>query len=354
MRTYFSVFSRLGSVCVLTLLIAANLGLSQAVADDDDTGPTPPMFMFGSEDLPTDSWYVRSDVMALQRVFQGFGQAATLGTASTGSTALSQSSFNNPFQPGVEMLIGHKFDDSRYSVEVSYLYLTTFDTTAQAMSPSGQLDSPFTNFGLPINTAVDQNSLVQIQQISRMETGEVNFYQQLKLPEGDPQISLLFGVRQLGLDEEFDYNSTPTGNANPVTVHAHTNNNLWGPQIGGKICWGERGAFLQFDGKVGIFDNEFNRQLNASIGGVSATHPETSQSGMANVGDFKVSFIYRPTCALTATIGYRALWVDEVALASRNYITDVASLTNASVEPAINNRGTLFFHGPFAALQLSW
>lgn len=44
---------------------------------------------------------------------------------------------------------------------------------------------------------------------------------------------------------------------------------------------------------------------------------------------------------------------DQLALAARNFNPDLASLTNSAVEPPINQRGTVVYHGPFAGLQLT-
>jgi hypothetical protein len=43
-----------------------------------------------------------------------------------------------------------------------------------------------------------------------------------------------------------------------------------------------------------------------------------------------------------------------LALASRNFSSDVTTLLTGPAEPAVNSRGTLIYQGPFAALQLSW
>ncbi|MGO9109328.1 MAG: BBP7 family outer membrane beta-barrel protein [Thermoguttaceae bacterium] len=324
------------------------------------------IFWYGVEPLPRDPWYFSTDAIAMQRLFRGLGPIAVMGLSPTGTLALSQQSLDEPFQAGVRMLVGHTFEDSPNAVEVSYYTLSTWDTSAQASDPTGNLFSPFTNFGAnpgisPFSnfgatpdSRVDFNTLVQIRETSRLEDGEVNLKHKLHLPVGDPTVEVMIGVRHVGVREEFDYASSPTQNTNPVSVHAHTNNNLWGPQIGGVVEYGHQDTWLRFEGKAAICENDANRNLDANVNGIDATHPRTFYDGTAEVADISVTLLWHPTDAITWRIGYQALWVDQLALAARNFAPDVTALTDAAAPTPINTRGTLIYHGPFAGLQLSW
>ncbi len=235
---------RWGTILALGLAAWAFAAGGQALADDPcgcNDGCNPPGFWTGSEAFPRNPWYVSADAMAMQRLFTGMGPVASLGVSPTAAWALTQNDLDQPFQSGAQLLIGHTFDDSPYQVEVSYFWLSPWNTTAQAISPQGNLFSPFTNWGSPTaNPEVDDNSSVSIHQISRLEGGEFNVKTAIPLPAGDPTIVLMFGVRHVAIREEFDYASVPTGNINPVSVARHTNNDLWGPQIGGVIEYGHQ------------------------------------------------------------------------------------------------------------------
>ena len=345
---------RLAAILLLGLLLGTAAPTGRALADDQAGCCCNSGFWPDCEPMPRDPWYVSTDGIALQRIFSGLGPAATLGVSPSGSLALSQKNLDDPFQAGFQMLVGHTFGDSPYQAEVSYFWLNPLATSAQAADPMGNLYSPFTNFGTTQDSRVDYNSLVEIHLVSRLEGGELNLKCQLPLPDGDPTVMLLFGVRHLGIREEFDYSSVPTGNANPVSIHAHTNNNIWGPQIGGLVDYGHDDVWLHFEGKAAICNNDADRELEASINGIDASHPRLASSGTAMVADISASVVWRPTSALTARVGYQAMWVDQVALAARNFASDVATLSDAAAEPPINARGTLIYHGPFAGLQLSW
>ena len=147
--------------------------------------------------------------------------------------------------------------------------------------------------------------MVAIHQVSRLEGGEINLKYLLPLPAGDPSISLLFGVRHVGIREEFDYSSQPTLSINPVSVHAHTNNDLWGPQIGGVVEYGHQDVWIRVEGKAAICDNLTDRDLDANVGGIDTTHPRITHSNTATVADINAAIRWRPTAALTARLAIR-------------------------------------------------
>jgi hypothetical protein len=350
MRTFFASAMKGRGILAVGLALWAAAGVEKAIGDDDIP---PSIFWCDCQHLPRDPWYVSTDGIAMQRLFSGLGAAATLGASPSGSVALSQKDLDDPFQAGFRMLVGHTFGDSPYQAEVSYFWLNPLDVTAQASDPNGNLFSPFSKFGNPPDTTVDFSTLVSIHVISRLEGGEVNLKYLMQLPDGDPTVVLMFGVRHIGLRENFDYFNSAPGTP-PTTVSAHTNNNIWGPQIGGLVDYGRQDVLLRFEGHAAICNNETSRGLEANINGVDAVHNRISNSTTTTAADIRAAIIWRPTRAITANIGYQALWIDQVALASRNYISDVGTLTDPAAEPPINQRGTLIYHGPFAGLQLSW
>jgi hypothetical protein len=346
---------RLGTIFVFGLAFWATVGAGLARADEDSQGSA--IFWGGSEAPPRSPWYVSSDAMMMQRLFSGLGAAAILVPSATAAQtiALSQQDLNEPFQAGVKLLIGHTFGDSPYRLEGSYYWLAAWTSSAQVNDAAGDLNSPFTTpFGILPNDVVDHNTFVEIQQVSRLESGDLDLKYLLSLPDGYPTIELLLGVRHIAVREEFDYSSLPLLDVNPVSVHAHTNNNLWGPQIGSVVEYGHQETWLRFEGKFAFCNNAANRDLDANANGVDVTHPHVGQNATAMAADVTAAVIWRPTTAITAKVGYQALWVDQLALAGRNYAFDYDSLQGTAPEPPLNERGTLIYHGPFAGLELAW
>ena len=101
---------------------------------------------------------------------------------------------------------------------------------------------------------------------------------------------LLFGVRHVAVREEFDY-IRPGRRPMPIrsSVHAHTNNDLWGPQIGGLVDCGHQDVWMRVEGKAAICNNGADRDLEANVNGVDATHPRLFYSGTAMVGDISAT-----------------------------------------------------------------
>ena len=253
------------------------------------------------------------------------------------------------------MLLGHTFTNTPYQVEATFLWLNPLAESAQAASSADNLFSPFSNFGSPtVNPIVDNNSFVQIGLVSRLQTEDLCLKSKLPLPEGDPTVILLVGVRQVGVREEFDYFSTPSTNVNPVAVHAHTNNNIWGPEIGGLASYAHQNVWLTAQGKTAICNNDFDRELLADINGASASHPLRRELHDDHVCRYQSHDRMASDFGYNGEIGYQAMWIDQLALAARNFSDDVPTLTDAAAEPPINSRGTLIYQGPFAGLQLNW
>ncbi len=354
-------------------LVLGTIAAGRASAEDTPSGSSgcdcqgacgSSIFWYGVEPLPRDPWYFSTDGMAMQRLFRGLGPVAVMGLTPSGAVvssgtvsiinptvALSQQDLREPFQGGVRMTLGHTFEDTPYQVEASYYTLSTWDTSAQVYDPTGSLFSPFTNFGHPINTTVDFASLIEIHQTSNLENGEINLKRKITLPAGDPMVTLLIGLRHVGIREEFDYFAAP---APTVTVNARTNNNLWGPQIGGIIEYGHQDVWLRFEGKAALCENDADRDLFTNVGGTTTTRPRNFYAGTATVADINATLLWRCTDALEVRIGYQALWVDQIALAGRNYTPDVSALSDTTIPYPINTRGTLVYHGPFAGLQICW
>ena len=352
-----------GTIPALRLIFwAAAIGISAA---DEPPGPCDccstvagnqgSMFWCGVEPLPRDPWYVSVDGVAMQRLFSGLGEAASLGTNPGRDRRPEPTEPRQPVPGWRPDALGTYLHGYALPGRGNVFMADPLAESAQAASSADNLFSPFSNFGSPtVNPIVDNNSFVQIGLVSRLQTEDLCLKSKLPLPEGDPTVILLVGVRQVGVREEFDYFSTPSTNVNPVAVHAHTNNNIWGPEIGGLASYAHQNVWLTAQGKTAICNNDFDSQLLADINGASASHPRAANSTTTMYADIKVMIEWRPTSAITAQIGYQAMWIDQLALAARNFSYDVPTLTDAAAEPPINSRGTLIYSGPFAGLQLNW
>jgi hypothetical protein len=322
---------------------------------------------------PTFPWYVRTEGIAMRRqVEQTTPFAATVLATDvlqpvspsnwTRTTVLSSDDLGQPYSAGPKLTIGHTLGESRFTVEVSYFQLSTFDTAASVSDPSNSIYSPFTGFGnevttapgSPADTTYDARQSVTVSETSRLDSGELNVKWAVPMPEGCVTASVLVGARHVDVREHFDYNSQ-CGALNPVLVEARTGNNLWGGQIGGQIDVGcTSQLWISLEVKGALCGNTAYRELDATVNQVGYSHPRFSQGGSASIGDFSASLSWQPTSAITARVGYQALYFDGLVLAQKNFGVDSVSLVNAATQPPLNRNGNVLYQGPFAGLQLNW
>jgi hypothetical protein len=339
---------------------------------------------------PSFQWYFRTEGIALRREVTGSLHDTPFATlllpidptlasfpANWQSTpVLTEDDLQRQFRGGPRFTIGHRLGDSPWEVECSYFWLATSSTAASTSDPNGHLFSPFTGFGSEVinfystqpaytnltypnaDLNVDQNTLVQVVETSKLATGELNLRWNLSMPYRCVSAVVLFGARYMNVREQFDYMSQSTIYAPPtaVSVDAHTNNELWGGQLGGIIQIGcFQKLWLDLEAKGALCENRVTREFGPVV--VAGNHfPQTTlaQSGSAAIGDFDFALSWRPTAGLTARIGYEAMIVNGLALASQNFVADSASLEAGTANPPLNRNGTVLYHGPFAGVQLNW
>ncbi len=336
---------------------------------------------------PAFQWYFRSEAIALRREVRGDTPFASLlvpidptlassPTNWTSTTVLSTEDLEQQFRGGPRFTIGHRLGDSPWEVECSYFWLATSHAAASTSDPNGHLFSPFTSFGSEVvnfysnnsaytnqpgnyfnaDTNVDQNTLVRVDETSKLASGEINLRWNLSMPYKCVSAVVLVGARYVNVREQFDYLSQSAINGTLVSVDAHTNNELWGGQLGGIIQIGcFQNLWVDLEAKGELCENRITRELGSVV--VAGNHlPQTTlaKSGSAAVGDFDFALSWRPTAGITARFGYEAMIVNGLALASQNFAADSASLEAGTGNPPLNRNGTVLYHGPFAGLQLNW
>lgn len=308
---------------------------------------------------PNPDWWFDITGVMLRRETRGEVDYAATGPA--GNIALSTGSLDQPFKGGFELSIGHTFKEVPLQIEISYMTLDAWDSTATYSSPTANLTSIFTNFGTNpgLTAPFDANNNVQIHEISRLEMEELNVRQIICMPSPCLSGCLIYGVRHVCMNEEFDYNAN-VGTTPMLGVSALANNDMWGPQLGGlaefsvyKHCW------LDILAKAAVLNDNVSRTTTATLatsatgGPAAGTYSNTrTADSTAFLGDFSVMFVYRPTCHLTLKGGYQGLFLDDVALASRNLAATPAALATGPV--TLDLGGDVVYHGPRASVEFTW
>lgn len=183
-----------------------------------------------------------------------------------------------------------------------------------------------------------------------------------------PFISVFGGLRYIHYREAFQvtelsYLSTTTGLSVIQSILLQQSyNNIFGPQIG-MDCMAPLNDFFNFGmtAKAGYGLNvaSFSNDVYInSQGPVASINPGAlSQAGnriKKATGMFEATLggTLRLTPRATMTAGYRAIYLAGITLASENIITP--SLGNGSTGQQSNFNGDLFFHGPYAGVEIGW
>jgi putative beta barrel porin BBP7 len=325
-------------------------------------GCQPPHLLYES---PRGPWYVVADLVALKRDADGEQDFASLGTPD--DIALSTEDLRFEFQAGPRVLVGHQFSDW-YAIEASYFGLMDWDesrairdVTANALGTAGNLFSPFSDFGDPAGlVGLDFNNFASIRLVSSLDNAEVNIRQRLDTPPSIMQATVLYGFRYMNIRERFEYateSAEPAGAGTANFVNVETGNDLYGFQIGGMMeLRVEPRAWLSFEWKGVVCHNDADQTTDFATGPLGApTAPIIGERGEERttfVGDASITIMYAFTPACVGRIGYQALWVDGLALASQNFERNISLLTLGPAQ--LVHDGNLVYHGPFAGLMWSW
>lgn len=357
---------------------------------------------------PGGQWYFQSNLIAIRRhatqneVFQKRNvnsfvmdpvgdPTGTLIRNESVQSVLSTDDLTFQNSAGYRLLLGWKLAE-KYAVEFSYFDLKDWDE-AKAVSdatvyaetvedlavPIGEPDldlfgnpipipiadhslfSPFSGFGNPPNTNFDYNDLASIRYRSSLDNVELNVRHWVTKHPSRLAVSVLWGGRHNAVREQFTYFSTSPGTiAAPAlatnTVNTWTQNDLWGAQIGAQVdfCW-DPGWHTEFEIKGGVAHNKAVMEGLYEIQGA----PAGGYGGRVDkditswIGELRLTLVYQFGQHLTTHIGYEALVLSRMAIASQNFETDLSILADSN-QWVLNNGGSVVYHGPSAGLTFAW
>ena len=367
--------------------------------------------------LPGGQWYFRTDFMAIRRstgqndVFQTRNvntltgeevldaaggslspQVFQLVSTITRDPVLSSESLGFQNAAGYRLLLGWQLAE-KYAVEFSYFDLKDWDefdavsdTTQYVVdgtvdsatgivtigtTQDNSLFSPFTNFGDPAFSDdylldFDYNELAAVRYQSSLDNVELNVRHQISKHPSRLQMSVLWGGRHNAVWEYMDYytlspiNSAAAG-ATTNNADVWTKNDLWGAQVGAQFdfCW-DPGWHTEFEIKGGVAHNRAVYEGRyvvqnglASAGTIDTGLQRVDDEVTSWIGEMRLSLVYQFGAHLTTHIGYEALMLGRVALASTNFETDL-SILQAPNQWVLRNNGTAIYHGPSAGLTVAW
>lgn len=315
-------------------------------------------------------WYFRTEGVFLTRDVDGARALATFGP-DPAKVVLSTTEFDRPFRGGAKLLVGHTFGDSPYGIEFSSFSVSEWldemalrDTTQPNGFPGGVgfLYSPFTDFATV--QGFEPYHLVTVREISDLDSQEMNIRHVLPMPTRCLTVSWLLGVRHIGIHEQFNYAGysgllpLPQMPQLPsLGLQTNTGNRMWGPQIGGLFeFYAQHCCWVNFEIKGALLGNSAYQETSgflaneAPLQGLGRREKNTT----AFAADFDLTLVYHPTRWLTARIGYQALWVGGLALASDNFNIPDQRLVYGPSPPPIHVDGQVLYHGPHVGLEVHW
>jgi hypothetical protein len=342
-------------------------GLPSGLPDDlSDMSPFIPCLgnLQGAQP-PRCPFYGEVDAIWLRRDRIDSVSLQTLGNQ--GDVILSTDALTEPFRDGARATVGHSCGDSCWQVDATYFYIDTWDdmvavrdTTPNIHGGTGNMFSPFTNFGHPPVVGFDFNDLVSIREFSEFQSAELNFRYTVPMPHECLTGKLIIGFRYISVNEQFDYftNSDTPRLAPPsssVYINTLTRNDLFGPQIGGEFyffaypcCWIDVGI------KGALCDNRAMQHTTGTITdpGINVDQYR-ERDATAFVGDLDLQLVWKWNRHTMLRMGYQAIWVNNLALATRNFDPSANILLNNG-PPQIDTIGRAVYHGPHIGLEFDW
>lgn len=336
--------------------------LDESAAIDSLVQPTRPIPPPVPYEAPTGTFYIATDLVGFTRS----DAAGVFATSSARQPVLTGDDLDFANQPGLRTLLGVRLTDY-LAAEGSYLGLfdwneqaTVRNNSTNTLGTVGNLLSPFTQFGQPPTSGLDYLRFVDVRVKSQFNSGELNLRHYIDLPYSTVQASALYGTRYLGIRERFSYRSestvpNPAGTA--IAVDVDTDNQMFGPQIGGALDMHiAPRAWLNLEAKGIMLFNDTSQSTQFTTGplvgpGVPLAGSR-SDHRLTYAADLQATLSWKFSKAFVWRVGYQAIFVEGLSLASENFSVNAQ---NASVDPSrLSKDGNLAIHGPFTGLTLTW
>jgi hypothetical protein len=291
-------------------------------------------------------------------------------STATGTEAFNSNQFQRGFSAGPKIgLIYH--DDSGYGAEL--LFFNIFDqSTTKAIGP----DSPANWLVMKAPGTFWQTQDFPYQAMAWKPTTNLYNAEANGRLDLSSRVTMLAGFRWLQLNDNLQGTLTPADitaptwkqNCNctlsqitpggpagnyPPFWNTSTTNNLYGVQIGVDVKMLELGRFsLHGLMKTGIFDNNAEQSTGVSMQKVVyPSQARTNHAAFVSEGDLQLKYQINKGLALKA--GYKALWLDGVALAP-GQIKETSTTPSNVRALGVNCGSGVLFQGATAGLEYSF
>lgn len=288
---------------------------------------------------PCDSYvFMQADALALRKDVSGHSPLMWNGV----TDIYSASELNDEFSVGPRIILGFRIAPQT-TVETTWFDQKTWDGNAQSYDANGNLYSIFGESSSPI-PGVEPTTQVGLYARSYLSNLELNLRRQVPVANENIRSSVFVGTRYFNFDDSVRYEL----GGDPMRLGTEANNDIFGGQVGGSLdfCVGNY-CSIALQGAGGIAGNSYHvRQSYAD------TLHDRKDSTTTYFGDVDLSLIWRFTNAAALTVGYKAIWLDNIATGADNFGNDWTGFQNAM--NTLNDRANAVYHGPHAGFELRY
>lgn len=325
---------------------------------------------------PSTCWWGDPNILYMGRDKEDFQQLSFDDTDLVGSV-LNTDTANMNWSAGVEAGIGRWFAGGAWGLEARYwgIYPGDQEQTVYASNMVGNLNTVFDFQPLNIG-ATNVNGLYDAAQAHRVRRDwqfhnvEINWLQGYGYNGNNLEVGLLAGVRYFRFDEGFQYASADQNAqfgadpANEAYYDIDVENHLVGVQLGVNAGYrvGQR-MRLRARPRMGVYNNHINQsQRIYNVNGVAVVGPgnplegaaydiNTSKDDVSFVAEIDLGFDYLIWGGWSLNVGYRALGITGVGLATSQIPRNFADIPGAE---DIDNDESLILHGGYLGASYVW
>jgi len=292
--------------------------------------------------------YATAEALVLDADLQGPNRALVLDVnLPPGNDALlTTDGLDFGWKPGVRTTFGFRLTPRR---AIEFSYLGGFDWGASATVTGNN------NLAIPGDLGVSSNQFfmadeMRVDYSAELNGVEVNWVKcRRRLLFGtDCETQCLVGFRHLGWHERFNLRATDFQDAGSGNYAIHTNNDLFGAQVGARVRHPGRLGWL-VSGKVGVFGNGAEQTQSVTDFLLTLRSPRTSHArNAAFVADLGLLLRWELSRVWSVQGGYNLLWIEGLAL-SRDQLD--FTLPGGM---GVDNGGGAFLHGASVGLAARW
>jgi hypothetical protein len=285
------------------------------------------------------NWLISADALFLQRSSaEGFG---VLFNATTGQELFNASSLGNDTQAGFRLIAMRHLASDRW-LDVEYFGIDGWSSHANFGPGNLFLIGDQSQSGPPAATA-------NFFYGSRLHTVEAN------LRAADfGWIQPLVGFCWIRLSET--YNASGLWDVGlgplPYSLNYHTQNDLYGGQIGANAIVWDRGGPLSINliGKAGVYLGHSTNSAQFDGSPFILLDTETDANRCSFFGELGLNASWQFNSHWAIRGGYQVYWLEGVAIAP----DQVLSTDLANQGGGINTAGGLFLHGAHVGFEATW